>query len=64
MIWYMTVWVCNADKCRVCKTGELYIEASIAGICGDTFNTMRTGLLNCLNARSRGLNFRHRASCI
>ena len=28
------------------------------------FNTWRTGLLNCLNARSRGLTFRHRASCI
>ena len=28
------------------------------------FNSLRTGLLNCLNARSRGLNFRHRASCI
>ena len=28
------------------------------------FNTLRTGLLNCLNARSRGLTFRHRASCI
>ena len=27
-------------------------------------NTLRTGLLNCLNVRSRGLNFRHRASCI
>ena len=27
-------------------------------------NKLRTGLLNCLNARSRGLNFRHRASCI
>ena len=26
--------------------------------------TLRTGLLNCLNARSRGLTFRHRASCI
>ena len=26
-------------------------------------NTLRMGLLNCLNARSRGLNFRHRASC-
>ena len=31
--------------------------------CG-SFNTLRTGLLNCLNARSRGLTFRHRASCI
>ena len=28
------------------------------------FNTLRTGLLNCLNARSRGLTFRHRASCV
>ena len=27
-------------------------------------NTLRTGLLNCLNARSRGLIFRHRASCL
>ena len=27
-------------------------------------NTLRTGLWNCLNARSRGLTFRHRASCI
>ena len=25
-------------------------------------NTLRTGFLNCLNARSRGLTFRHRAS--
>jgi len=25
---------------------------------------LRTGLLNCLNARSRGLTFRHRASSI
>jgi hypothetical protein len=27
-------------------------------------NTLRTELLNCLNARSRSLTFRHRASCI
>jgi len=27
-------------------------------------NTLRMGLLNCLNAHSRGLTFRHRASCI
>jgi hypothetical protein len=32
--------------------------------CKNYFNTLRTGLLNCLNARSRSLNFRHRASCI
>ena len=29
-----------------------------------SLNTLRTGLLNCLNARSRGLTFRHRESCI
>ena len=27
-------------------------------------NKLRTRILNCLNARSRGLTFRHRASCI
>ena len=27
-------------------------------------NTLRTRLLNCLNARSRGLTSRHSASCI
>ena len=31
--------------------------------CLVTFNTLRTWLLNCLNARSRGLTFRHCASC-
>ena len=29
-----------------------------------SLNTLRKGHLNCLNARSRGLTFRHRASCI
>ena len=27
-------------------------------------NTLKTGILNCLNARSRDLIFRHRAFCI
>ena len=31
---------------------------------GLLLNTLRAGLLNRLNARSRGLTFRHRASCI
>ena len=30
----------------------------------EDINTLRTGLLNSLNARSWGLTFRHRASCI
>ena len=35
-----------------------------AGLYNSHLNTLRTGLLNCLNARSRDLIFRHRASCI
>ena len=51
-----------------------HVTAGIAVICRvmilrenkrtNVLNTLRTGLLNCLNARSRGLTFRHRASCI
>ena len=37
---------------------------SKTGVSRLNVNTLRTGLLNCLNARSRGLTFRHRASCI
>ena len=37
----------------------VFVVAKVAHI-----NTLRTGLLNYLNARSRGLTFRHRASCI
>ena len=40
----------------------VYEEGTLAAMI--YLNTLRTGLLNCLNARSRGLNFRHRASCI
>jgi len=31
MIWYMAMWVCGADKWKVCKTGEQYIETNITG---------------------------------
>lgn len=31
MIWYMTVWVCGAEKWKVCKIGEQYIETSKTG---------------------------------
>ena len=37
--------------------------ATRLGMSSAKVNTLRTGLLNCLNARSRGLTFRHRASC-
>ena len=41
------------------KYGRLHKEMLF-----NSFNTLRTELLNCLNARSRVLTFRHRASCI
>ena len=44
----------NEAKLKLCLTNPSVI----------VFNTLGTGLLNCLNARSRGLTFRHRASCI
>ena len=39
------------------RNTKLYITCT-------NINTLRTGLLNCLNARFRGLTFRHLASCI
>jgi len=47
-----------AALCRVT------ISEQTATLTLQNINTLRTGLLNCLNARSRGLTFRHRASCI
>ena len=47
---------CLLRVMRVCELQNNSVRAF--------FNTLRTGLLNCLNARSRGLTFRHRASCI
>jgi len=46
------------------SVGGVASRRQISCVCGLSVNTLRTGLLNCLNARSRGLNFRHRASCI
>ena len=45
---------------------RVFLQSSFRILCEHSFflNTLRTGLLNCLNARSRGLTFRHRASCI
>ena len=45
------------DKIALLK----YLEVSFHSV---LLNTLRTGPLNSLNARSRGLTFRHRASCI
>jgi len=43
---------------------KAYSCSPVIGGRSGKINTLRTGLLNCLNARSRGLIFRHRASCI
>ena len=52
----------------VCEPHATSSVTSISSFClvnlCRSINTLRTGLFNCLNARSRGLNFRYRASCI
>ena len=42
------------------------IDSQLIGpaVLPNRLNTLRTGLLNCLNARSRSLTFRHRGSCV
>ena len=58
----------NLNK-RFERKGTLYLKISVFNPIGPAaflffINALRTGLLNCLNARSRGLTFRHRASFI
>ena len=48
----------------VCSAPKIKINFVLLQMLSQHLNTLRTGLLNCLNARSRGLTFRHRASCI
>ena len=68
LLYFLTVRITSNDR----MTGEPSIIRDLEEIRGDLIavlrhcylNTLRTGLLNCLNARSRGLTFRHRASCI
>ena len=57
--------------CLVARLLELWKISKVVaercehqGLVQQTVNTLRTGLLNCLNASSWGLTFRHRASCI
>ena len=56
---------CNQWSVTILKTVEwtniIHWRHAISCL---VINTLRTGPLNCLNARSRVLNFRHRASCI
>ena len=65
------------EATKVAKSGAVSRYQAIAGLLENVMkselhllqqvnivNTLRTGLVNCLNARSRGLTFRHRASCI
>ena len=53
----------NGQYLRVCGMNNIQLTHFKLQV-HSVVNTLRTGLLNCLNARSRGLNFRHRASCI
>ena len=57
-----------SDKC-LCTDSSCWVtclrQTNTHTMLHTFLNTLRTtGLLNCLNARSRGLTFRHRASCI
>ena len=56
----------GSGKGQVADSFECGNEPSASMECREcTFiNTLRTGLLNCLNACSRGLTFRHCACCI
>jgi hypothetical protein len=50
----------EAANSNMCWVSRWALEATQLS----SINTLRTGLLNCLNARSRGLTVRHCASCI
>ena len=61
----------STNSKRICQRLNLGLRCKRQRILGEIcitkqreFNTLRMGLLNCLNAHSRGLTFRHRASCI
>ena len=60
-------WSINTCTKAVVKSWPVRVPNGNVTVGDFTFthiNTLRTGLLNCLNARSQGLTFRHRASCI
>ena len=68
-----TTAVVSTQPITEISTRNIYFLTGRGGVLGypvrraDNFATLthlRTGLLNCLNARSRGLTFRHRASFI
>ena len=54
----------SIDVCWVILHSSWFVILSVHFVFIFRLNTLRTGLLICLNARSRGLTFRHRASCI
>ena len=54
---------CLSELCSSVSHPKTYVE-STGEWAEHKVNIFRTGLLNYLNARSRGLTFRHRASCI
>ena len=54
----------NAQRILLDKREGTSCGCRLSGVIKMDINTLRTGLLNCLNARSWGLTFRYRASCI
>jgi len=63
----LPLWVVRpVQSLRFCTRVQFYffLKSALIFKISYVIYTLRTGLLNCLNARSRGLTFRHRASCI
>ena len=70
-VWLYFTYIFCVSRCAAQNIGKTGLSFGQRVTVGDpieclqiNLNTLRTGLLNCLNARSRGLTFRHRASCI
>ena len=65
LIWEVFGWTTSGQNSATSQINIFYVYMFCAtkNSTGHTVNTLRTAILNCLNARSRGLTFRHRASC-
>ena len=77
VMWLLFIWSRNSLYLRKINSINFSQEFTLSEVnqvynfvipfkneCNIVFNTLRTGLLNCLNAHFRVLTFRHRASWI
>ena len=54
-IFFFSYFLCLKFKCYGQTVCSRYLQANFKVFTHIVVNTLRTGLLNCLNARSRGL---------